>query len=237
VPRSPFLLILLAALAATPATAGLRPYVRVGVGISQLQMATLNEVMLADQDAIRAAGGQADFDRIKAALGPEASAGLWLHPAFRLGGTFAWQRSRTENRVEDPGTFTYKDQYTIDITEVGGEAAVRIARFSGLTFGGQLALTWVEVSNQYTVENPTGSLHAGTFADQTDPTWGLYMGLDQTNERGMAGFIRVGYRFRDLGPIPGHQTVNDGSSVTTRPVTTLPLDFSGWYASVGFGFD
>jgi hypothetical protein len=240
VKRSPCLALaaLSALLAAAPVHAEAPlPYVRLAIGGGQLRMEALNAAMLSQQDAIRAAGGQADFSRAKGTFGPEAAAGLWLYPWLRAGLTFGYQRSRIDNTADGPNGFAYHDHYRFAATDAGGEAAVRIVRCAGLMFGGQIALTRAQVSNDYGVADASGSLHATTKSDYTRTTWGVFVGLDQTNEQGTAGFIRAGYRFRDLGSIPGVQTRDDGSNITSGPVMTVPLDFSGWFASVGIGFD
>ena len=36
--------------------------------------------------------------------------------------------------------------------------------------------------------------------------WAAFVGLDQTNEQGLAGFLRAGYRFRNFGPMPARVT-------------------------------
>ena len=238
--RSPWLVALVLCALPSPILAqGTRPlpYVRIAISGSQLRMDALNAAMLAQQDAIRAAGGEADFSRAKAAFGPEASAGLWLYPWLRAGLTFGYQRSRLDNSASGANSFAYHDHYRFATTDAGGEAAVRIVRMAGFSFGGQIALTRAQLSNDYGVADATGALHIVTDADHTRTTWGVFVGLDQTNDRGTAGFVRLGYRFRDLGSIPATQSRDDGSNVTYGPVLTAPLDFSGWYASVGIGFD
>jgi len=221
---------------ALPAHAEFVPYLRATFGVSQLAMTSLDAAMLAQQAAIRASGGRAKFDEVDMVLGPELSAGVWLLPSLRVGTLFAWQHRDMDHRSD--GALTYVDLYQIATTDAGAEVAFRMPRHSGFTIGGQIALTHGEVTNDYTVTNASGSVHVVTRVQDAQTTWGFFLGLDQTDaQKRTAGYVRLGYRFRDFGSVPGTQSITDGSGAVSTPVRSVPLDFSGWYASLGIAFD
>jgi hypothetical protein len=236
-PRLIPILALSSLLAAAPAAhAEFVPYLRATFGVSQLAMTALDAAMLAQQSAIRANGGRARFDEVGMVFGPELSAGVWLLPSLRVGTLFSWQHRNMDHSSD--GSLTYVDLYEIRTTDAGAELAFRLPRYSGLTIGGQIALTQGEVTNNYRITNASGSLHVSTRVQDAQTTWGVFIGLDQTDaQRRTAGYLRLGYRFRDFGAVPGTQSVNDGSGTVSGPVRSVPLDFSGWYASLGIAFD
>jgi len=222
--------------AASPAHAEFVPYLRATFGVSQLAMTSLNAAMLAQESAIRANGGQARFDDVGMVFGPELSGGVWLLPTLRVGTTFSWQHRNMDHWSD--GSLTYVDQYRFATRDAGAELAFRLPRYSGFTIGGQIALTQGEVTNDYVITNASGSLHVTTRVQDAQTTWGLFIGLDQTDaHQRTGGYVRLGYRFRDFGSVPGTQSVSDGSGTVSTPVRSVPLDFSGWYASLGIAFD
>ena len=231
------LVVLSSLLALKPAAAGVSPYFRVAFSENQLKMSEVNAGIMRSQEAIRAAGYPADFQKIGYAMGPDASAGLWLFSWFRVGATYSYQRSYRENRVHVPGQLFYDDQLGLRMTEVGGEAAIRISRLAGLSVGGEVAQAHAKLIEGYTVEQPGYQYYADGTAERTKTTYGAFVGIDQTNSSGYSGFIRAGYRFRDIGSMPSKGTVSDGTNSASFTGNTFGMDYSGFYVTLGMGFD
>ena len=82
-----------------------------------------------------------------------------------------------------------------------------------------------------------GQFYLDGAAQRERVTYGVFLGLDQTNEAGLVGFIRAGYAFRDMGRMPCGGTVSDGVTTTQWSGSTTPMDFSGYFVQVGMGFD
>jgi hypothetical protein len=170
-------------LLATSASAGIRPYARVAYGGNQLKMSEVNASITSDETALRTAGLQADLDRVGLASGLEASAGLWLFPSFRVGGTWATQKSVTRNRVHGPGFF-YGDDLEFQMKEIGAEAMIRVARLGGLSLGGQVAQGRADFIEGFTVEDYSQQYYLDATADYTKTTYAAFIGFEQTNPPG-----------------------------------------------------
>lgn len=54
---------------------------------------------------------------------------------------------------------------------------------------------------------------------------------------GIAGFLQVGYHWRNAGRLPGVVEIDDNGSLTRVDVETVATDFSGWSVRVGAGYD
>jgi len=235
--RSTFAMPLLVLMLATPAGAGIRPYVRLDYGGGRFKMSEIDANIARDQKTITDGGLSASFRGIGAGVGSGASAGLWLFPAFRLGATYGYSKSYRENRVHEPGVLFYDDQIQFQLAEFGAEAAVRIERLAGFTLGGSVARSRAQLTEGFTVQQPGSDSFTDITGEGTKTTYGAFVGFDQTNSAGVAGYVRLGYAFRDLGSTPFSGTWSDG--IDTYPVsgTTARQDFSGLYLRAGIGFD
>jgi hypothetical protein len=136
-----------------------------------------------------------------------------------------------------PGYVFYADDLEFRMTEIGAEAAVRITRLGGLTFGGSVARGEAEMIEGFTVEDGFSQYYQDANAQSTKATYGAFIGFDQTNPAGLAGFVRAGFQYRDMGPMPSQLTISDGTNTTQSTGTSIPLDYSGVYFKVGIGFD
>jgi hypothetical protein len=222
---------------ASAATAGIGPYVRLGFGPDQLRMAEINAGIMSDQDALRAGGYPANFQKIRIAAGPEAAVGLWLLPGFRVGAVYGAERSTRDNLLNVPGQLFFDHRFEFRVTEIGGEAAIRIVRLAGLSIGGQVVRSRATGSEALSVDQPGSLFHYDATAERTLTTYGAFIGLDQTNEIGIAGYVRAGYRFRDMGHMPSRGTVSDGTNTTSFTGSSIDVDYSGFYVMAGAGFD
>jgi len=234
--RSVFVTLLLSCAISVPAFAGVAPYVRLDFGASKLDLPSVDQQVRDEEELFWAAGLGVDFDDPNKAIGPSGSAGLWLFPGFRVGASWSDSRSKVENPVELSG-FTYNDQFFFRMKEIGGEAAFRIPRLGGLMFGGSIATAKAEMSEQYTLLNVHGSYYETELADVTGRTYGGFVGFDQTNASGVAGYVRVGYMHRDLGSVPTTLTVVDNGFTTVTAGAPFSFDYSGYYVRAGIGFD
>ena len=100
-----------------------------------------NAVLQDAEDSFKAQGLPAEFSRIKHAVGPSASAGLWLFSGFRLGAMYASSRSENVVRLHVPGQLFFAEDVDFRMEEIGMEAAVTSERWGGLTIGGHVAKT------------------------------------------------------------------------------------------------
>ncbi|MGH7743092.1 MAG: hypothetical protein ACRENS_13840 [Candidatus Eiseniibacteriota bacterium] len=216
------------AMAVSAAGAGIRPYVRVGAGGSQLVMSDVNTQISALQASFQSVNIPADLHSVGAGFGPFGSAGLWLFPDLRVGATVSYLRSTLHNRVHTPGVVFYDDQADFRMTEFGGEAALRIVSLGGLMIGGQVGQGRGELIEGYSWEDAGGQTYIDDTANRTQTTYGAFLGFDQTNERGLAGFVRAGYVWRKIGSMPSSGILSDG--VTSVPITgqSVKMDFSGF---------
>lgn len=234
--RSVVLALLLSCAASLPAFAGISPYVRVDFGANMLDLPSVDQQVREAEDEFLFSGLAVDFDEVGPALGPSGSAGLWLFPGFRVGATWSDARSKVNNRVELDG-FSYADDFQFRMKDVGAEAAIRIRRLGGLTFGGSLALTKADMSEHFTLLNVHGQYYETETVERTGRTYGGFVGFDQTNASGVAGFVRVGFQHRDLGSVPTRLSVTDAGTTTVTEGAPFSLDYTGYYVKVGVGFD
>lgn len=219
--------------------AGLTPYVRLGYGGGELRMTDLDGAILRTRDALVDAGIPADFHKVGSAYGPAAAAGLWVLPNVRVGATYAYHHASLENGVAatSPLVFVYDDAMNFRVREFGAEAAVRFPKWAGLTVGAGVAAARAQFDETSAVGDSLlrGALR-GT-ATRTKLVYDVHAGFDQTNEQGLAGFVRAGWAFRDLGHMDGAADVYDGLAWSRAAITTRWLDFSGPYVVAGIGWD
>lgn len=230
-----FVLIAVCAFAA-PAGAKVAPYVRLDYGGSMLDLPTVNQQIRAEEELFAESGLLVDFDEAGPALGFSGSAGLWLLPGLRVGATWSRARSKAENRVDLSG-FEYSDDFRFHMQDVGVEAAIRIPRLRGLTVGGNVGRSKADMSEHFTLRNVHGEYLEAETADHTGRTYGGFVGFDQTNPAGVAGYVRLGFQKRDLGSVPSVLAVTDNGTTTVSPGAPFSLDYTGYYFRVGVGFD
>lgn len=222
---------------AAPGLAGVTPYVRLDYGGNQLRMTDENGGIRTAEASLRAEGYPAAFETIGSGFGPGASAGLWILPGFRLGATYSYLRAVRNNHLDVPDEISYSDDLDFRMTEVGAEAAVRIQRLAGVTVGASVAQGWAKLIENYSREDADGLDRQDGTAHRTRTTFGAFVGVDQTNSAGVAGFVRLGFQYRDLGHMPSQLTLSDGTNTVHSTGTTRWLDFSGLYLRVGVGYD
>jgi hypothetical protein len=227
--------------AATPATAGVRPYIRAAFVGNQLSVDNLNDNIAAQEQAFRdATGYPVELKRVGVALGPDLAAGFWLARWLRVGGTYTSQQASAKDDFginHQTTGYHYVSDLELRIEEVGGEVMVRFERLAGLSFGGQAASGRASISHNLDESDFWSEYHFRGTAEHTRITWAAFVGIDQTNERGIAGFARAGYRFRNYGPMPSRVTEWDATTSGSYESTTIPLDYSGFFLSLGVGYD
>ena len=226
---------------ASPASARIRPYVRAAYSGNELRVDNINANIAADEQAFRnGTGYPIELERVGRAVGPDLSAGLWLASWVRIGATYASHRETVLNDLwinHQTTGYHYVDDLEFQTEEVGGEIVLRVKRLAGLSFGGQAASTRGRFSQSFSESDFWSEYHLRGSGERTRVTWAAFAGIDQTNEHGVAGYLRVGYRFRDFGPMPARVTEWDATTSNTWDTTTVPLDYSGFFASVGIGLD
>ncbi len=228
---------LLACVIAMPAEAGIVPYVRLDYGSNQLQMHEGNNLIEQAEASFKAQGLPAEFRKVGAGLGPSGSVGLWLFPGFRIGATYSYLRSVRTNHLHVPGQLFYADDLDFRMTEVGGEAAVRFTRLLGFTLGANVAKGRSQLIEGYSAEDASGQLYQDATANGSKTTYGAFLGFDQTNPSGVAGFIRAGFQYRNMGSLPSQLVISDGTTTTQATGNTIPLDYGGFYLKLGIGYD
>jgi hypothetical protein len=230
--------ILMTCALAAPVLAGVGPYVRLDYGGNELRMTGQNSVIRESEALHRAAGYPAAFQAIGTGYGPGVSVGMWMLPGFRVGATYSYLRAVRINRLGVADEISYSDKLDIRMNEVGAEAAVRIKRLAGLTLGASVAQGWAEMIEDLNVEDPHGLFYLDATSRRTQMTYGGFVGIDQTNAAGVAGFIRAGFQYRDMGHMPTDLTFSDGTtSVQETDRRMAELDYSGFYVKVGVGYD
>jgi hypothetical protein len=224
-----------------PARAGVSPYVRLGYGGNELKMTGENSDIRATEAVLRDAGLNPEFQKIGSGYGPEVAVGLWLTPGFRLGATYSYLRATRTNRVDVPGEFLYADDLDFRMNEVGAEAALRFRKLAGLTVGANVGGGRGERIERCLGALPGMGVILDQKADRTRMTFGGFIGLDRTNASGLAGYVRAGFQYRDLGHMHGDWTesvtVPTGTSTFEGTATTPEVDFSGFYVRIGVGYD
>lgn len=228
---------LMACASAVPAVAGVTPYVRVDYGQNELRMTDQNNRIRKDQAAFVADDYPAAFETIGYGYGPGVSAGVWILPGLRVGATYSYLRAVRNNRLDVDGEFSYADGLDLRKNEVGVEAAVRFKRLAGLTAGANVAMAWAEMTESVSLEDVDGTTRLDVEAHRTKPSFGVFVGIDQTNEAGVAGFIRAGFQYCDMGQMPCDLTLSDGTSTVQTTGKTIWTDYSGFYVKVGVGYD
>ena len=226
---------------AIPTAAAIRPYVRAAFSADQLRVDNINDNIAANEQALRAGSGYPiELERVGRALGPDLSAGFWLTSWMRLGATYASQKESVRNDLwidHQTTGYHYVDDLDFRTEEVGGEVLLRVKRLAGLCLGGQAASSRGSFSQSFHESDFWSEYHLHGTAERTRVTWAAFIGIDQTNEQGVAGFLRAGYRFRNFGAMPARVTEWDASTSSTYETTTVPLDYSGFFASLGIGYD
>jgi len=233
-------LVALAAGIAGPATAGIRPYLRASFGGSQLAVDNLNDNIADDEQSYRQAGYPVELERVGVATGPDMAAGLWLTNWVRIGATYGRHEASARNDFWiEHQTIGYHrvDDLEVRIVEVGGEIMLRAERFAGISVGAQVANGRARLSENFNESDFSSEYHLRGSAERTRVNWAAFVGLDQTNEMGFVGYLRAGYRFRDYGSMPGRVTESDASTSVTYDTMSIPLDFSGFFVSLGVGYD
>ena len=218
----------------TPAAAGGAPYIRLDYGGNQLRMTDHNIRIRNAEVAFKAEGYPAELATIGSSYGPGVSVGLWILPGFRFGATYSYLRAVRNNCFDVPGEISYADDLDFRKNEVGAEAAVRFKRLAGLTVGVNVAQGRAEMTERYSREDADGLDSWDVIAHRTKPSFGAFVGIDQTNAAGVAGFIRAGFQYCDMGQMPSQKTLPDGTQTTG---TTIWTDYSGFYVRAGFGYD
>jgi hypothetical protein len=226
---------------AAPVSAGVAPYVRLDYGGNGLRMTGQNADIRESETLLREVGWPVTFQDIGTGYGPGVSAGLWILPGVRVGATYSYLRACRNNGLDVPDELFYTDALDFRMNEIGAEAAVRFTRWAGFTVGANVAASRGERVERYFAETPDVQVAVDATARRTKMTYGAFVGIDQTNPAGVAGFVQVGYRYRDLGHMEGrwsgHLTTAEGTVTDEGPDTTPEVDFSGFYFRVGIGYD
>jgi hypothetical protein len=231
----PAILVVWCTLAA-PAFAGISPYVRFDYGGNGLRMTDGNSLINDNAVALQSAGYTTNFKKVGPAYGPSGSFGVWVAPTFRVGATYSFQRSIRTNGVDDPSLY-YSDNLDFRTRELGGEAMWRWSRLAGLSVGATAAQCRAELIEHVTIEDASGQLFEVANASRTRMSYGGFIGLDQTNPQGVAGFVRVGFRYRDMAHMPSEVTMSDGVTTSQGSGRTVWMDYSGFYFTLGMGYD
>jgi hypothetical protein len=224
---------------ATPVLGGVDPYVRVDYGQNQLWNTSIE--VENREAAFQASGYPATFERVGFGYGPGVSAGVWILPEVRVGITYSYLRAARGNGLYVPG-LSYPNEFDFRMNEVGAEAATRFNQLAGLTVGANVALGWAEMLGRFPAEDAGRLGYVDLTANRTRPTCGVFVGIDQTNPAGtnlagIAGFVRVGFQYRDMGRMPSHLTWSDGTERVKTTGETGWTDYSGLYVKVGIGYD
>jgi hypothetical protein len=229
--------LLMMCVLANPAVAGSVPYVRVDYGGNQLRMTDHNNLLRNAEALLRAEGYSAELGTIGSSYGPGASVGLWILPGVRVGATYSYLRVVRNNRFEVPGEITYVDNRDFRKSEAGVEAVVRLRQLAGLTVGVNVAQAWGEMTGTYSRADAGGLDSRDVIAHRTKPSFGGFVGLDQTNAAGVAGFFRVGFQYCDMGWMSARLTSFDGTNTVQTTGNSVWTDFSGFYLRAGVGYD
>jgi hypothetical protein len=187
--------------------------------------------------SLEAEGYSVALETIGSSYGPGASVGAWILPGVRVGATYSYLRAVRNNRFDVPDVISYVDDLDFRKNEAGVEAAVRFKRLAGLTVGVNVAQAWAEMAGHYSREDAGGLHSEDVTAHRTKPSFGGFVGIDQTNAAGVAGFIRVGFQYCDMGQMPSQLTSFDGTNTVQTTDTTIWTDYSGFYVRAGFGYD
>jgi hypothetical protein len=222
-----------------PATAAVSPYVRAGFAGSQLRMTDFNSATQDGSPFYAIAGLTSAFDDVGPAFGPATSAGLWLSPGIRLGATYSYGRTHLDHDLYAPGDVSFDDHMRFTIVEIGAEAALRFEKMAGLTLGASIASARARFERAFTGRDfvTPGALDLGIDARKRRWSYGVFVGLDQTDKAGIAGWVQAGFRLRDMGRMSQSGTSSDGSTTMAAGGITPWMDYSGLYLAAGTGFD
>jgi hypothetical protein len=221
---------------AASAVAGVAPYVRLDYGGNELRMTDGNNLIRETEASLKAAGYPAAFKTVGTGYGPSASLGLWIAPWIRAGATYSYLRAVRHNKFRADQVL-YSDDLDFRMHEIGVEAAVRSVKLVGLTVGANVGWGRAELIEHLDVEYAFSQYYCNATANRTRTTCGAFVGLDQTDHRGIAGFIRAGFQFRDMGRMPSQLTEFEGTSIVRSTGHTAWLDYSGFYLKFGVGYD
>jgi hypothetical protein len=219
------------------ALAGISPYIRLAVDGNRLDMTDFNAGIHSDEAALQQAGYPANFSPVSPGVGLNGALGLWILPGFRIGAIYSREHARRDNRLHVPGQYFYDNDLNFYINEVGGEAILRIDRLMGLCLGGEVAQASVRGTLGYSEEWFGGQYYVDASASGRATTYRAFIGFDQTNSTGAAGFLHAGYRFASVGRLPSEGVVSDGSTSAAFTSQSVRFDYSGLYVSFGVGFD
>jgi hypothetical protein len=229
---------LMACAFAAPVAAGVTPYVRLDWGGTGLKMTDENNLIRETEASLQAAGYPAAFKTIGTGYGPSAALGLWIVPGVRIGATYSYLKAIRHNNYSNYSNYSYADDLDFRMNEIGVEAAVRSVKLAGLTVGANVARGRAElIERRVRVVEHELSQYSDATANRTETTYGGFVGFDRTSLRGVAGFIRAGYQYRDIGRVPSHLTTFDGTSIVHSTGRTGWLDYSGFYVKFGVGYD
>jgi hypothetical protein len=231
-------MLLVVAGCATPALAGVPPYIRLEYGGTLMRMTDANSLIHDNETFFKSYGYSASFHKIGASFGPALAAGFWVRPGFRLGATISYQRALRHNGLNLPTYVFYSDDLDFRMTEIGIEAAARFERLHGFTIGANVGQGRAEATEHLTIVDSYGDMirvHSDSARHKL--TFGGYVGIDQANPSGFAGFFRAGFQYRDMGRMPGHAVASDGVSTVEGDTHTVWLDYSGIYVKFGIGYD
>ena len=231
------LVLIIVAASSTPALAGVSPYIRFALDGNRLDMSDFNANIHRDEVAIQQAGYPAAFSPVGQGVGFNGALGLWILPGFRIGAIASREHARRDNRLHVPGEYFYDNDLSFYLDEVGGEATLRISRLRGLCLGGQVAQARVRGTLAFSEEWLGGQYYVDASASGKATTYRAFIGIDQTNNTGVAGFLHLGYRFASVGRLPSQGVESDGYTSTAFTSQTVRFDYSGLYVSCGVGFD
>jgi hypothetical protein len=229
-------LALIVVLAVT-ASAAIRPYVRLDYGGNELRMSDVDAAIQANQADFQAVGYAASFKKVGSAYGWNGAAGVWLLPCFRVGAMWSYQKATLSNRLHVPGSFFYADDAEMRMRELGGEAVLRFERLRGFTVGATVAQGRAQIVEGVTNESLSSQDYFDATYERTRPTFGGFVGFDQTNPDGVAGYIHAGFAYRDMGHMDGKYVESDGTTSVAGTARSNWIDYSGWYVKVGIGYD
>jgi hypothetical protein len=232
--------LLLVCVASAPALAiaGFHPYFRIDQGGSGFRMTDVNSNIETMKSQLQSAGAVTDIEKVGAGWGPSGSVGLWLLPVLRVGATYSYHRAVRDNRAEDvPSSYYLDDKLDMRVTEIGGEAAFRFQKLAGFTIGGHYAIAHATVAENLVEYDGPAYYELDGTAKKTKNTFGGYLGLEQTGDTGLVGYVHAGFDYRDMAHLPATWSESDGTTTTQYTGRTGWTDFSGFYVSVGVGFD
>jgi hypothetical protein len=231
------LLALGASLALASPSAAVTPYVRFDFGGSDPRMNDMNDLIHDNQQSWREAGYPVALPDMGYAYGPSAVVGVWLGSTLRVGATCTYEKATWGYHVNVPPVLYFSDSYVFHVVDVGAEAALRCHRLHGFIVGANVGRARADMNEVMRAVDATGSSRWVVDADRARISFGGYVGFDQTNASGAAGYVRAGFQYRDMGHMPGHQVTTIDGATTIEAGETKWMDYSGFYLRVGVGYD